>query len=424
MRIHEVELFHFRNHTHTKVTWAPYINILIGPNGAGKTSIVDAIHYLCMSRSFVTSSDSHVVKQDTKSFLLRGHFEGQIRAQFQLALSYSRGDGKKIFVNEGPLDKLSDLIGMVPVVVLSPQDEQLTKGGPVERRVFIDAFISQLSRSYLRNLMEYRQVRRQRNKLLQKYAEGGSFRVDKSMMQSYLEPWNEQLVRVGSKIIEERAQVIKQLERFVQYNFTEISGLEMQPGMRYEAMVSGWEGDAEANLDKDLSKRDTKSDDKANTDVHLSNEHAMDDSPISLTRLERIEQCFREALRAQFDKELERGQSLVGPHRDEIVFYLSEVELRRYGSQGQHRLFALALKLGQLDYYTKELEDAPLLILDDVFGDLDGDRVRILLEHLKAHKGQSFITAAHPVAFSDFVDFDHPDHLCITIKNGNVVETN
>ena len=109
MRIHEIELFQFRNHTHTKVTWAPYMNVLIGPNGAGKTSVVDAIHYLCMSRSFVTSSDSHVVKQDTKSFLLRGHFQGQIRAQFQLSLSYSRGDGKKIFVNEGPLDKLSDL---------------------------------------------------------------------------------------------------------------------------------------------------------------------------------------------------------------------------------------------------------------------------------------------------------------------------
>ena len=242
MRIHESRTISFPKSYAYQGTWAPYINILIGPNGAGKTSIVDAIHYLCMSRSFVTSSETHVVKQDTKSFLLRGHFQGQMRAQFQLALSYSREDGKKIFVNEGPLDKLSDLIGMVPVVVLSPQDEQLTKGGPVERRVFIDAFISQLSRSYLRNLMEYRQVRRQRNKLLQKYAEGGSFRVDKSLMQSYLEPWNEQLVRVGSKIIEERAQVIKQLERFVQYNFTEISGLEMQPGMRYEAMVSGWEG--------------------------------------------------------------------------------------------------------------------------------------------------------------------------------------
>lgn len=411
MRIHEIELFQFRNHTHTKVTWAPYMNVLIGPNGAGKTSVVDAIHYLCMSRSFVTSSDSHVVKQDTKSFLLRGHFQGQIRAQFQLSLSYSRGDGKKIFVNEGPLDKLSDLIGMVPVVVLSPQDEQLTKGGPVERRVFIDAFISQLSRSYLRNLMEYRQIRRQRNKLLQKYAEGGSFRVHKTLMQSYLEPWNEQLVRVGSKIMDERASVITQLERFVQVNFTEISGLEMKPGMRYESMVRGWEENEELTVDSDQAKS------KAEVDSEV-------DSPTTLTRVERIEQCFKAALDEQFDKELERGQSLVGPHRDEIVFYLDKVELRRYGSQGQHRLFALALKLGQLDYYTKELEDAPLLVLDDVFGDLDGERVRILLEHLKAHQGQSFITAAHPVAFSDFVDFDHPDHLCITIKDGNVAETN
>ena len=114
-------------------------------------------------------------------------------------------------------------------------------------------------------------------------------------------------------------------------------------------------------VDKDLSK-DTKSDDKANTDVHLSYEHAMDDSPISLTRLERIEQCFREALRAQFDKEVERGQSLVGPHRDEIVFYLSEVELRRYGSQGQHRLFALAAwKLGTAQLLHKRIRGRPTI---------------------------------------------------------------
>jgi DNA replication and repair protein RecF len=185
----------------------------------------------------------------------------------------------------------------------------------------------------------------------------------------------------------------------------------MMPGMRYESMVSGWEENEELTVDSD----------KAKSKVEVDSEV---DSPTTLTRVERIEQCFKAALDEQFDKELERGQSLVGPHRDEIVFYLDKVELRRYGSQGQHRLFALALKLGQLDYYTKELEDAPLLVLDDVFGDLDGERVRILLEHLKAHQGQSFITAAHPVAFSDFVDFDHPDHLCITIKDGNVAETN
>jgi DNA replication and repair protein RecF len=94
MRIQEVELFHFRNHHHTKVTLAPHINVIIGPNGAGKTSVIDAIHYLCMSRSFVTTSDTHVVKQDTKSFLLKARFQGQIRAEFELSLSYSRGEGK------------------------------------------------------------------------------------------------------------------------------------------------------------------------------------------------------------------------------------------------------------------------------------------------------------------------------------------
>jgi len=384
MRIQEVELFHFRNHHHTKVTWAPHINVIIGPNGAGKTSVIDAIHYLCMSRSFVTTSDTHVVKQDTKSFLLKGRFQGQIRAEFELSLSYSRGEGKKIFVNEGPLEKLSDLIGMVPVVVLSPQDQELTKGGPVERRAFIDAFISQLSNGYLRDLLEYRQIRRQRNKLLQQYAEGGSYRLDKDTMSSYLEPWNEQMIRVGSRIIWKRAQMVDQLQGVIGQIFKNISGLHLQTRLSYDALLS-------PNLE--LSEQ----------------EH-----------IKQIQAAYRQGLHDYFDRELERGQSLVGPHRDEIVFHLDEVELRRFGSQGQHRLFALALKLAQLAIYTQELEDAPLLMLDDVFGDLDADRVRKLLDHLTSHKGQTFITAAHPIAFGEYVDFSSPDHLRLTIENGTI----
>ena len=386
MRIQEVELFHFRNHHHTKVTWAPHINVIIGPNGAGKTSVIDAIHYLCMSRSFVTSSDTHVVKQDTKSFLLKGRFLGQIRAEFELSLSYSRGEGKKIFVNEGPLEKLSDLIGMVPVVVLSPQDQELTKGGPVERRAFIDAFISQLSNRYLRDLLEYRQIRRQRNKLLQQYAEGGSYRLDKNTMLSYLEPWNEQMIRVGSRIINKRAQLVEQLQEVIGPIFKNISGLNLHTRLEYDALVA-------------------------------INPHSAEQE-----RMDFIEAAYRKSLQENFERELERGQSLVGPHRDEIVFYLEEVELRRYGSQGQHRLFALALKLAQLAMYTNELEDAPLLMLDDVFGDLDGKRVRKLLEHLKSHQGQTFITAAHPISFGDYVDFSSNDHLRLTIESGTIKE--
>lgn len=188
MRNTYTKLTNFRNHVDTEVNWAPHLNVITGPNGSGKTSLIDAIHYLCMSRSFVSSTDMYVVNQDESYFMIKGHFEGQIRSEFEVACSYSRGEGKKVFVNDSPLERLSDLIGMVPVVSLTPDDKKLTLEGPAERRSFIDSFISQISPAYLRDLIDYRRIRKQRNSLLQE------FRGPVSVLEAYLEPWNVQLV--------------------------------------------------------------------------------------------------------------------------------------------------------------------------------------------------------------------------------------
>ena len=203
MKIKSIQLKHFRNHVDTKAEFAPHLNLITGPNGAGKTNLIDAIHYLCMTRSFVASSDQYVAHHNEKYFMIHGQFEGEIRSSFKVSCSYSRGEGKKIFVNDSPLDRLSDLIGMVPVVVLSPEDQKLTSEGPSERRSFIDSLISQISPKYLRDLMKFRKVRKQRNRLLQEYQ--GTL----SMLQVHLEPWNMQLAEVGSAIIHKRAEVLE-----------------------------------------------------------------------------------------------------------------------------------------------------------------------------------------------------------------------
>src|SRR5699024_1658400 len=113
MQITKLRLQNFRNHIDTEVSWAPHMNVIVGQNGSGKTNLIDAIHYLCMSRSFVSTSDRYVVNHDATFFMVKGHFEGNIRSSFDVGCSYSGGEGKKIFVNESPLDRLSDLIGMV-----------------------------------------------------------------------------------------------------------------------------------------------------------------------------------------------------------------------------------------------------------------------------------------------------------------------
>jgi DNA replication and repair protein RecF len=316
----------------------------------------------------------YVVNQDESYFMIKGHFEGQIRSEFDVSCSYSRGDGKKIFVNDSPLEKLSDLIGMVPVVTLTPDDKKLTLEGPAERRSYIDSFISQISPAYLRDLIEYRRIRKQRNTLLQEY------RGPKSVLESYLEPWNVQLVESGSRIVAKRYEVLEKLKDYLAKDYAMISGMDLTTNLEYQTFCT------------------------PDTDPKV------------------IEEAYYIELDKVQEKEIEREITTVGPHRDEVVFYLDEFELRRYGSQGQHRLFALSLKLAQLHFYSDELDDLPILMLDDVFGDLDLNKTEILLTALQQHKGQIFITSANPVPFKDYVIFDGENNRFYKVDDGNVEE--
>ncbi|MFU8859359.1 MAG: DNA replication/repair protein RecF [Cyclonatronaceae bacterium] len=356
MNIRHLKLRFFRNHANRELSFSPGLNLITGPNGTGKTNIIDAIHYLCMSRSFVAGSDQYVVMQGESGFRVEGGFEGSIRSSFRVTCTYSRGEGKKIYVNDSPLDRLADLIGMVPVVVLSPDDKRLTSEGPAERRSFLDAMISQISKSYLSDLIEYRRIVKQRNRLL------ADPRYRSAELDAFLEPWNRQLVQTGSRIIRKRASVLSQFAHYLQETYDLISGIGHRPHFHYKTIVS---------------------------DPGNENE---------------LVQQYSSILAEEYEREREREQTVAGPHRDDLVFYLDDQELRKFGSQGQHRLFALALKLAQLRFYSEHLDDLPVLLLDDVFGDLDPQKTNILVRTLMDQHAQTFITAANPEPFRNLIE--------------------
>jgi DNA replication and repair protein RecF len=372
MIISRLQLSHFRNHTNTDVRWARRMNIVTGPNGAGKTNLIDAIHYLCMSRSFVATTDQYVVTSGEKEFSIDGHFEGTIRKNFKVTCSYARGSGKKILVNDSPLDKLSDLIGMVPVVVLSPDDKRLTSDGPAERRSFIDSFICQLSSSYLRDLIDFRRVVKQRNSLFT------SDKLSQISLKNLLEPWNEQLVSAGSRIILKRSETLSAFGQYLEKGYELIAGIGHKPHMEYKTFTE------------------------------------------KLSDLAQIESDYRDSLSLVFEKEWERQQSLIGPHRDDVIFYLDDMELRKFGSQGQHRLFALALKIAQREYFHDELDDLPVFLLDDVFGDLDPSKTKILVQMLEQQDGQTFITAANKALFKGIINFAQEDVHFYDVQDAHV----
>lgn len=372
MRIQSISLKGYRNHVNTQVEFAPHINLITGANGSGKTNLIDAIHYLCMTRSFVAASDQYVAHHDHKYFMIHGHFKGTIRSEFKVSCSYSRGEGKKFFVNDSPLERFSDLIGMVPVVVLSPHDLKLTSEGPVERRTFLDSMISQISSVYLRNLIDYRKVRRQRNTLLQE------FKGPLGALQTHLEPWNVQLAQKGAAIIQKRAEILEKFKVYLAHQYQTITGLTLKPSLQYQTICSNC-----SDYDEIYSE-------------------------------------YIRLLKINYEKEAEREQTLIGPHRDEVVFFLDHMELRNYGSQGQHRLFSMALKMAQLFYYSDQLDDLPIMLLDDVFGNLDQQKTDIITETLNKHSGQTFITSASERPFEKKLFSGNGENRWFKLSNGNI----
>jgi DNA replication and repair protein RecF len=320
----------------------------------------------------VTSSETHAINMNASSFHLKGSFTGTIRPIVEIEVSYQKGEGKSILVNGVKLDRLSDLIGRVPVVVLSPDDRQLTFEGPEYRRNFLDAMISQVDAAYLHDLIDYRRVMRQRNRLLLSYG------ASPSQAAGELEPWNAQFVRLAARIIYRRNAVLQTFGKYLEQAYGLMAGMNHTPSFRYKTVV---------------------------------------DNPDEIDRLERK---LEEELHARLAKDLERGVTTVGPHRDDITFLLDGLELRRFGSQGQHRLFALSLKLAELYFFSDMLDDLPIFLLDDVFGDLDSAKTAVLMRMLAEHPGQVCITAANASLLESLIDWSDPENRLILIDSGTV----
>ncbi|MEO1479054.1 MAG: DNA replication and repair protein RecF, partial [Bacteroidota bacterium] len=195
MHLRRLRLVSFRAHAESTLALAPKVNLLTGPNGAGKTNVLEAIHYLCLSKSFLTSSDAYVLQRDRPFFEAEGDFESERRPSLQVRLVYVPDEGKKLFVNRAPLDRLSDIVGQLPVVVIAPDDYDLTAGGPEERRRFLDNTLSQSKPVYLDDLLKYRRALKQRNALLL------HLKRNRGASDAGLDAWTEELVTLGARIV-------------------------------------------------------------------------------------------------------------------------------------------------------------------------------------------------------------------------------
>lgn len=339
MYLFHLSLQDFKNYNFENVEFSAKITSLVGNNGAGKTNILDAIHYLSFCKSYFSAIDSFNISHKKNKFSILGKFSDRGGQSSETAQCIVRRNQRKIFKYNGKeVERLADHIGRIPAIMVSPYDHILIDGGSEERRKYIDIVISQYDRSYLNDLIAYNRALSQRNKLLKQMASEGHF--DDVLM----EPWNDHIIKHGKRIYTKRVDFISSFAPVFIELYRNLSGDAEGAGIKYMS--------------------------------HLFNELP-----------------FENLLKRAKEKDRILKHSTVGTHKDDLVFSLSGVPAKRFGSQGQQKTFIIALKLAQYSYLCTKMDKKPLLLLDDIFDKLDKERIERLMELVSGTQyGQIVIT--------------------------------
>ena len=363
MYVKRVRLTNFRNYKTADLELYPGVNLLHGSNGQGKTNLVEAINFFGSLSSHRVAGLTPLIKQGEETAIISlelAHDERELLLEFEL----NSDSSNRARLNKSPVAKPKDILGFLNSVIFAPEDLDIVKRDPTNRRAFIDQLIIQFTPRMLGVYSVYERVLKQRNTLLKSARATGT----KGSALSTLSAWDESLVSLGSEIIAARVSIAQKLEPGLIANYQAIAKSNNEPKMFIKSSIIGT-----AAIDSEESD---------------SAEY------LATTDREQITGLFRETLERTRPKELERGITLVGPHRDDLVLILGSLPAKGYASHGESWSYALALRLASLEILKAEsrLGD-PILILDDVFAELDSDR-RAKLAELVLGNEQVIITAA------------------------------
>jgi DNA replication and repair protein RecF len=339
MYLETLSLTNFKNYELQTLELSPQLNCFVGENGMGKTNLLDAIHVLCLSKSHFMSSDQNLVRTGEDFFRLQGKFNRQGKSE-DIVVKYKLRGKKQIERNKIPYKRISEHVGLLPLVIIAPDDIQLIMQGSEERRRFLDLCLVQLDPEYMQQLMLYNQVLEQRNALLR--AADDHHSPDPSLLDIY----DAQLLKPAEFIFNKRTELIEKLTTIFQSCYAAISGERETVEMRYTSQLQGAD----------------------------------------------FEMLLLESRR----KDIILQRSNKGIHKDDLELEIKGQALKRFASQGQLKSFLMAMKLAQYEFLRQFLNIPPLLLLDDIFDKLDATRVSQLLDLLlKRDFGQIFITDTH-----------------------------
>ncbi len=361
MFVKSLELKNFRNYNNLSMTFDEDNNILYGDNAQGKTNILEAVYVCGTTKSHKGSKDKELIKLDEEEAHIR-IFVNKNGIDRKIDMHLKRNKAKGVAIDGVPIKKSVELFGLINIIFFSPEDLNIIKNGPSERRRFIDMELCQIDKIYWDNLSKYNKIISQRNNLLKQ------INIDKSLKET-LAIWDEQLITYGKKIIERRQEFICELNEIVNVIHKNLSGDLEDIKIIYESNVT------------------------------VDN--------------------FAEKLFTAQDRDIILKSTSHGPHRDDISFEVNGIDIRKFGSQGQQRTVALSLKLAEIELVKNKIKDNPILLLDDVLSELDRNRQNYLLNNLKDI--QTIITCT---GLEEFVNNRFNVDKIYQVVKGNIFENN
>ncbi len=361
MVIEALDLQNYRNYELLGMKFSPETNILYGDNAQGKTNILEAIYVAGTTKSHRASKDREIIAFDSDE----AHIKMLVRKNNisrRIDMHLKKNKTKGVAIDGIPIKRAVDLLGIINIVFFSPEDLNIIKSGPAERRRFMDMELCQLDKIYVHNLVNYNKALLQRNKLLK----------DISFIPSLadtLDVWDEQLVSYGNELIRIRRDFVNNLNSIIYDIHGRLSGNKEQLKLIYEPIVT--------------------------------------------------EEEFMSRLLSSREKDIRQKTTVYGPHRDDLSFMLGDMDVRKYGSQGQQRTCALSLKLSEIELVKLLTGDTPVLLLDDVFSELDANRQNYLLDSIS--NVQTIVTCT---GLDEFINYRFHLDKVFYVMNGHVVEKN
>ncbi|MCH7397881.1 DNA replication/repair protein RecF [Belliella sp. DSM 107340] len=340
MYLKNLHLNQFKNYQKASLVFSQEINCLVGINGSGKTNLLDAIHYLCLTKSAINSQDNQNILHNEDFFTVFGEFSlGEKNLEIRCVVE--AGKKKQLVQNGKAIEKMSEHIGLLPVVMIAPDDTVLIKDGSEERRRFFDNMLCQLDKSYLENLVRYQHFLKQRNALMKQFSDSGRFN------KGLLEPYDLEIIQLSKAVASAREVFLSDYKPLLLDHYANISGKREDVNIQY------------------------------------------------------LTSCLSDSFESEFvqnhQKDLILKRTTLGVHKDDFVFEIDGYPIKKFGSQGQQKSFVIALKLAQFEIFHMMKGVKPVLLLDDIFDKLDDLRIEKLVNLVADHRfGQLFITDARP----------------------------